>query len=259
MGEAGKVVAVIQARAGSSRLPGKVLKPILGTPMLARMIERVQKANTLDAIVLATTDKPDDDATAALGASCGVGVFRGSETDVLDRMYRAAKGAGATAVVRLTGDCPLMDPKVIDDVVEKFQSEGCDYTSTPRNYPEGLDTEVFTFLALERAWNEAKLPSEREHVTPYIYTHPELFRCVEWRSGADDNSAMHWSVDTEADFQFVSKVYEALHKDGTVFGKDDVLALVHAHPELLEINKGGTGYEGYAKSLEEDKASKHGN
>lgn len=250
------VVAIIQARTGSTRLPRKVLRPLRGEPMLARMLERVKAARTLDAVVVATTDKIEDDAIAALAGQCSVSVFRGDERDVLDRMYRAAQEAHAVIVVRLTGDCPLIDPAVIDEVVKEFREEGVDYIGTPSNYPEGLDTEVFTFAALERAWQEGKLPSEREHVTPYIKNHPELFRCGSWRSGAEDYSHLHWSVDTEADFRFVSAVYDDLYKNGAIFHMNDILALMHEMPELQELNKGGTGYEGYQKSLREDEEYK---
>lgn len=253
-----KTVGIIQARMGSTRLPGKILKPILGEPMLARMLERVKRAKKLDAIIVATTDKPEDDATAELVQKCGVPVFRGSEQDVLDRFYEAAKEEGADVVMRLTGDCPLMDPDVIDRVVAHFEEARgtVDYCGTPRNYPEGLDTEIFTFAALEEAAREAKLPSEREHVTPYIKNHPERFRSEVWREGNGDNSRMHWSVDTQTDFDFVTKIFEQLYPANPRFNKDDVLALLAQHPEFLEINKGGTGYEGLAKSLKEDEEIK---
>jgi spore coat polysaccharide biosynthesis protein SpsF (cytidylyltransferase family) len=248
--------AIIQARMGSTRLPGKILKPLLSTPMLARMLERVKRAKKLDAIIVATTDKPEDDATAELAKKYGVKVFRGSEHDVLDRFYRAAREAGADIVLRLTGDCPLMDPEVIDRVIAHFQETrgAIDYCGTPSNYPEGLDIEIFNFSALEEAVRFATLPSEREHVTPYIKNHPERFTSESWREGEGDDSGMHWSVDTQADFDFVTKVYEQLYPANKSFTKDDVLALLVRHPEFLEINKGGTGYEGLAKSLKEDKS-----
>ncbi|MDE1919362.1 MAG: glycosyltransferase family protein [Patescibacteria group bacterium] len=253
-----RTVAIIQARMGSTRLPGKILKPILGEPMLARMLERVKRAKKLDAVVVATTDMPEDDATAELARKCGVAVFRGSEKDVLDRFYRAAKEAGAEVVMRLTGDCPLMDPAIIDAVTAHFQEArgAIDYCGTPKNCPEGLDTEVFTFAALEEAAREAKLPSEREHVTPYIKNHPERFKSETWEEGEGDHSGMHWSVDTQADFDFVSNVFEQLYPKNPSFSKDDILSLLVEHPELLEINKGATGYEGLAKSLKEDEAFK---
>lgn len=253
-----QTVAIIQARMGSTRLPGKILMPILGTAMLARMLERVKRAKKIDAVVVATTDKAEDDPTAALGTSCGVGVFRGSEKDVLDRFYNAAKETGADTVMRLTGDCPLMDPAVIDTVVEHFEAAkgSIHYTSTPTNYPEGLDTEIFPFSALKEAAEKATLPSEREHVTPYIKNHPERFTCESWTEGEDDHSSMHWSVDTQADFDFVTKIFEQLHPHNPGFSKDDILALLSKHPKYLEINKGGTGYEGLAKSLKEDEEFK---
>ena len=243
---------------GSTRLPGKILKPILDKPMLGRMLERVKRAKSLDAVVVATTDNLEDDATARLAKECGVGVFRGDERDVLDRFYRAAKEAKSKVVVRLTGDCPLMDPDVIDLVVARLKvgQEGIDYSSTPRNYPEGLDIEIFTFGALEEAAQRAELPSEREHVSPYIKNHPERFKIESWKEGGDDNSKMHWSVDTDRDFDFVTKVFEKLYPSNSDFTKDDVLALLIRHPEFLEINQGGTGYEGLEKSLKEDEKFK---
>ena len=247
-----KIVAIIQARTGSTRLPGKVAMMLMGKPMLAQELERIKKAKTLDAIVVATTDKPEDESVTTIAREHGANVFRGSETDVLDRYYKAAKEARADIVVRLTGDCPLMDPQVIDEVVEHFRSVKADYAITPSNYPEGLDVEIFTFAALERSWKVAKLPSEREHVTLYIRNHPEQFKNESWRNGEDDYSSMHWSVDTSADFEFVTKIYEQLYPANSNFTKNDVLALIARRPELLEINKGGTGYEGVAKSLKED-------
>lgn len=253
-----RTIGIIQARMGSTRLPGKIFKPILGQPMLALMIERVKRASSLDAIIVATTDKNEDDATAELAKKCGVGVFRGSEQDVLNRFYGAAKESQANIVMRLTGDCPLMDPMVIDAVVAHFQEArgAIDYCGTPSNYPEGLDTEIFNFSVLEEAVREARLPSEREHVTPYIKNHPERFKSEIWREGESDNSFMHWSVDTPADFDFVTKIFEQLYPANPSFSKDDVIALLARHPEFLEINKGGTGYEGLAKSLKEDETFK---
>jgi spore coat polysaccharide biosynthesis protein SpsF len=235
-----------------------MLKPILGSPTLARMLERVKRAKSLDAVIVATTDTSADDATAELAEICRVGIFRGGEQDVLDRFYKAAKVAGADIIVRLTGDCPLHDPSVIDEVIAHFLTNTLDYSrATPSNYPEGLDTEVFTFAALERAWKDATLPAEREHVTLYIRNHPELFRSDgAWNNAGDDYSAMHWSVDTQADFDFVTKIFEQLYPANPSFTKDDVLALLAQHPELVEINRGGTGYEGLEKSLKEDETFK---
>jgi len=256
-----RTVGIIQARMGSTRLPRKILKPLLGEPMLARMLERVKRAKELDAIVVATSDTPADDATAALAEMCGIEVFRGSEHDVLDRYYQAAKQEGVSAdtvIVRLMADCPLHDPAIIDEAVKHFTDadDVFAYAGTVSHYPEGLDFDIFTFSALEEAWKNARLPSEREHVGRYFINHPERFHALPWIAGERDDSRMHWSVDTQADFDFVTKVFEQLYPVNPCFTKDDVLALLARQPELLEINKGGTGYEGLAKSLKEDEEFK---
>lgn len=248
------IVCIIQARMGSTRLPGKVSRPILGKPMLARQIERVKQARLIDKIVVATTTKSDDDIIFSIAHDAGVGCFRGSENDVLGRYYQAAKKARADIVIRITGDCPLSDPKVIDETIGYFLKniKDIDYTSKPINYPEGLDMEIFQFNVLERAWKEAIKPSEREHVTPYIYNHPEIFRIRTWQNGVENLSAMHWSVDTSEDFLFITKIFEKLYPQNPFFSKDDVVGLLQKEPKLLFINDGGTGYEGYNKSLKED-------
>lgn len=248
------IVAIIQARMGSTRLPGKIMLPILGAPMLERQIERVRRAKRIDEVILATSDMPQDEPVARLAARIGIPCFRGSEKDVLDRYFHAAQEADADTVVRITGDCPLHDPEVIDEVIEHFQASGADYCGGPSNYPEGLDTEVFSFAALKESQEKARLPSEREHVTLYIRNHPETFRIAPpWTSGdAVDRSAWHWSVDTEADYRFVRAVYAELFPSNPHFGKDDVIALIERKPELITINPGGTGFEGLAKSLKED-------
>ncbi len=254
-----KIIAIVQARTGSTRLPAKVLRPLCGAPMLTRELERIQRAKLINALVVATTDKVEDSAIVHIAKSIGCEVFLGDEKDVLDRFYHAAKEHGATVVVRLTGDCPLHDPDVIDETVQHFLNANgaLDYTSTPRNYPEGLDCEVFTFKALEHAWGNAVLLSEREHVTPYIKNHPELFVTDIWESAGDDFAHLHWSVDTEQDFQFVEAVYNKLFELNPTFNKDDVLALLAENPSLGLLNAGSTGYEGLAKSLEEDNAFLH--
>ncbi len=253
-----KAVAIIQARTGSTRLPGKVLKPILGEPMLARMLERVKRAKEIDHIIVATSEKSRDDAVAELATRTGVGVFRGSEDDVLDRVYRAAKEIDADVVVCLTGDCVLHDPSVIDEATRHFidAHDPLAYAGTPANYPEGLDTDIFAFSALEEAAQNGRLPSEREHLAQYFKNRPERFHGLPWTVGERDDSAMHWSVDTEQDFEFATKIFEELYPANPVFGKDDILALLARKPGLLEINKGGTGYEGLAKTKKKDEVWK---
>jgi len=252
------IALIVQARVGSTRLPEKVLRPLSGKSMLQWELERLRHARKIDRFVVATTGKSNDDPVASLAQTAGFEVFRGNETDVLDRYYQAAKEAKADVVVRVTGDCPLHDPGVVDLVVDRFMEKRVDYTITPANFPEGLDTEVFRFSALQSAWEEAQLPSEREHVTLFIRNHPERFKLDEkWSVGDFDHHAYHWSVDTEADFTFVEQVYAHLSREDANFTMNDILELITRHPELLEINKGGTGYEGLHESLREDVALRH--
>lgn len=256
-----RIIAIIQARTGSTRLPAKVLKPILGQPMIIRMLERVKRARSLDAIIIATSDNKEDEALEEIAKVAGVGCFRGSKNDVLDRYYQAGKSVGLAqedVIICLMGDCTLHDPDVIEEGIRHFldAKDPLAYAGTVLNYPEGLDFNVFTFGALEEAWKNAKLPSEREHIARYFINHPERFRAVTWTTGTRDDSKMHWSVDTAADFEFVSKIFEELYPINPAFGKDDVLALLDKRAELLNINKGGTGYEGLAKSLKEDEEFK---
>lgn len=251
----------MQARTGSTRLPSKVLKPILGRPMISYMLERVKRAKSLEAIIVATSDNREDDMLEEIARASGAGCFRGSESDVLDRYYHAGRSAGLApedVIILLLGDCPLQDPDVIDEGVKHFLQENdpLALAGTVLNYPEGLDFNIFTFGVLEEAWKNAKLPSEREHVARYFINHPERFRAVTWTTGTRDDSKMHWSVDTAADFEFVSKIFEELYPRNPTFSKDDVLALLDKRAELLNINKGGTGYEGLAKSLKEDEEFK---
>jgi spore coat polysaccharide biosynthesis protein SpsF len=232
-----RVVAIVQARTASTRLPGKVLKDMGGATMLARVVNRVRRAATLAEVVVATTVEPADDAVVAACEHLGAPVVRGSEADVLDRYYHAASRYGAEAIVRVTSDCPLIDPGVLDVVVDIFCRERPDYASNviERTYPRGLDVEVLTFDALVRAWHEAAEPYQRAHVTPYLYQHPELFRL---RSVTAEERApeYRWTVDTEADLAFVREVYARLGNQDH-FCWRDVLDLQTRDPELAELNR----------------------
>lgn len=253
------IVGIIQARMGSTRLPGKALLDLAGAPFLARVIERMQYAETLDALVLATTTEPTDDPLVELAASLGVGVYRGSVDDVLGRFTQAARQAEAALIVRITADDPFKDPQVIDHAVRLWlQEPTLDYVSNTLEptYPEGLDIEVFTRAALERAWREARLPSEREHVTPYIWKHPDRFRVRNFRF-ARDLSHLRWTVDYPEDLEFARAVYERLYRPGQVFLMEDILRLLEAEPELAQINAGFRRNEGYLKSLAEDARQRH--
>jgi len=230
-------VAILQARMGSSRLPGKVLMPILGEPMLARQIERVRRARSLARLVVATGDQADDDPIAALCARLGVDCFRGSRDDVLDRFCKAAERYPSDHVVRLTGDCPLADPAAIDAAVAFHRAGGFDYSSNTLHptFPDGLDVEVVRSAALAAAGHEARDPFEREHVTPFLYRRPERYRLGDFRR-TPDLSALRWTVDHPEDFQLISQVYAALYPAKPDFALDDVLALFEKRPELARIN-----------------------
>lgn len=253
-------VGILQARATSTRLPGKVLLPVAGAPMLLRQIERLHRCTRLDRLIVATSTDPSDDSIAALCADNGVTCHRGSLEDVLDRFHGAAVAAQAKTVVRLTGDCPLADPEVIDRIVEVFLAAGVDYASNTLapTYPDGLDAEVTSFAALDRAWREARLPSEREHVTPYIYNHPEIFT-VRNVAAETDLSALRWTVDEPADLDFVRAVYAELYPQNPAFSTEAVLDLLRLRPDIAALGSKAGRNEGYAKSLARDAASESGN
>ena len=221
---------------GSTRLPGKVLLDLGGDTVLARVVRRVRRSELIEEVVIATTKDSRDDVIAAECRRLGVECFRGEELDVLDRYYRTAQAAGADAVVRITSDCPLIDPEVMDQTIQVFLDERADYASNvnPRRFPRGLDTEVFTSAALERAWREAREPYQREHVTPYFYDHREIFRIAS-NIGKDDYSEHRWTLDTPEDLNLIRAIY-ASFANAQAFGWRDVLALVESRPELRELN-----------------------
>lgn len=256
-----EVTVIIQARMGSTRLPSKVMSQISGKPMLWHLIDRVQKCHNVDLIVVATTTRKEDLVIKELAEKSGVKAYCGSEDDVLDRYYQAAKLYGSEVVVRITADCPLIDPYLIDRMVRYFEDskDKLDYVGmgTPNHYPDGLDTEVFSFKALEKAWKEAKLESEREHMTSYIWKNEKLFR-IGSVALEKDLSSLRWTVDEEKDLRFVREVYKHLYKEGQIFATDEILELLSKRPELLDINQGIQRNEGYAKSLREDSIIKGG-
>lgn len=233
-----KTVAIIQAHLGSSRLPGKVLMDVAGKPVLQRVIERVQAFREASACMVATSTLAIDDALAAFCSRLGVAMFRGSESDVLDRFRGAADAAGADVCVRITSDCPLIDPGVSDDIIRRFHAARppVDYASNkiPQSFPRGLDTEVFTREALERAWRRAAQPYERAHVTIHMYEHPQEFRLLSIVSDVD-RADWRWTVDEGHDLEFVRRVYERLDASG-LFSWHEVLALLEREPALREIN-----------------------
>ena len=234
-----RVVAIVQAHMGSTRLPGKVLLDLAGEPMLARVVNRVRRAQTLGEVLVATTMQSADEAIVRLCIERGWPCSRGSEEDVLDRYYHAAVAHQADVVVRITSDCPLIEPEVADRVVQEFleRQPEVDYACNVlprRTFPRGLDTEVMRFDVLERAWREDLNPAWREHVTPYIQRNPGLFHIHGVTSGAD-YSHMRWTVDTPEDLAFVRCIYDHFGHDR--FSWREVLAVLEQHPEWLEINR----------------------
>ena len=254
------IVAIIQARMGSSRLPGKVLKEICGKTLLEHEINRVRQAKRIDGIIVATTN-PLDDAIEELCRKIDTTCYRGAENDVLDRYYHAAESVNLgekDGIVRLTADCPLIDPVIIDEMIELFLRSGADYASNanPPTFPDGLDAEVFTFTALKRCFAEARLLSEREHVTPYIRNNPHLFKQVNLE-GKRDLSGLRWTVDEEEDLEVIKTVYENLYcKSCRIFLMEEILAFFGEHPEISGKNLRFKRNEGYEKSLQNDHIKK---
>ena len=221
----------------STRLPGKVMATILGKPMLACIIERIRRARGPDTLCVATSIDASDDPVADCCVGLGVECYRGSLNDVLDRYYRAAQPRGVEHVVRVTADCPLLDPVLLDAIIEQHLHEGNDITSNAfvRTFPDGLDVEVIRFTALELAWREALTRHQREHVTPYFYRPDTTFRLGAYRDTVD-RSALRWVVDYPRDLEFVRAVYAALYPRKPDFGWIDILGLLETQPELAEIN-----------------------
>ncbi len=248
------ILAILQARVSSTRLAGKVLKPLQGKPMLQHQIERVLRSRRIDRLVVATSADRSDDGLEALCGAISLPCHRGDLDDVLDRTYQAALPFNPQHIVRLTGDCPLLDPAVVDRVIEFYLEGNYDYAtnSLEETFPDGLDVEVFSFSALRRAWATARLPSEREHVTPFIRNHPELFRIGSLRNDRD-LSVHRWTVDEPRDFDFVSLIYRELYPGKHDFATADILAYLERNPEAMAINRGIGRNEGYAKSLAEDR------
>lgn len=234
-----KVVAIIQARMGSTRLPGKILKEVNGKTLLEYQIERVQRSININEIIVATTTNETDDSIVRLCRKLGIACYRGSEQDVLGRYFEAATDYGANVIVRLTSDCPLIDPIIIDDVIHCYQSNQdlLDYCSNTikRTFPRGLDVEVFSYEALENAHENAILDCDREHVTAYIYTNPAQFH-LDGFEYKQDLSHYRWTVDTIEDLELIHKIIDALYPLNKEFLLQDVLNLLIENPGWNEIN-----------------------
>ena len=231
------ILAILQARLSSSRLPGKVLKPILGKPMILLQIERVSRSKRINKLLIATSTDPSDDRIFDICTEHGIACFRGDLNDVLDRFYQAAKTYKPRHIVRLTGDCPLIDSDVVDKVIELHLSGGFDYTSNTveRTFPKGLDVSIFTMQALEEAWREAYLSSQREHVTQFIISNSQRYKIGSYKNSID-LSSLRWTVDKELYFILINKIYNALYYKNLNFKTADILALIEKHPELKTLN-----------------------
>ena len=231
-------VAIIQARMKSSRLPGKSMEPLLGSPMIERVIRRVRQSRLLSEAVLATTTEPEDDAVESVARKLGVRVFRGSAEDCLDRYWRVAERLAPDVVVRLTGDNPLVDGTFVDQVLEDFHSRRprCDYLDSrrPGSFPVGMAVEVFGFKSLEAAWRETTNPSWRHHVTPFLYYHPERFR-IGYHLSPEDWSHIRFTVDYPEDLNLVRRIFEYFGRDD--FSWREAVTLVEAHPDWLDLNR----------------------
>lgn len=240
-GENVSVVCIMQARTGSTRLPEKVLKKIKNKTILEHDIDRVLKAKSVDELVIATTEKEEDNVIVDIAKNCSVGHYRGSEDNVLSRYYFAAKKYNAEIVIRITSDCPLIDPQIIDDMVNEFlklrKNENLDYLSNKvkMTFPRGLDVEVFTFDALEKTFLEATQKFEKEHVTPYIYLNPNKFKIKNYEN--DTNYSMfRWTLDTEEDFLLIKTIYDHLYNENKMFLFKDVLKYVQENPKISKLN-----------------------
>ena len=241
----------------STRLPGKVMKEILGEPLIGILLKRLKKAKEIDKIILATSTNHENDLLSYFVKKIGIEVFRGSEEDVLSRYYYAVKPYAPKAVVRITADCPLIDPRICDEVVETYKSNHCDYVHTGPTFCEGLDCEIFSFRALETAFNRACLKSEREHMPLYFHNHPEIFKTIKLVNKSND-SRYRFTVDEREDFLVVKAILEGLGKNGSYdFSAEDVKGFLDRHPDVFRLNSRFIRNEGLIKSLSSDARITH--
>ena len=238
---------------GSTRLPGKVMKLVDGkNPSLFHTINQLKSCKTLDKIIVATTNENEDDIIENYVKNIGIDVFRGSSDDVLDRYFQCAKSNNFSAVVRITADCPIIDPNIVDEGVKIFSSGIYDYVTNtfPRSFPDGNETEVFSITSLKTAWRNSKLPSEREHVTPYFRNNAKIFRIKNF-AFTSDISNLRWTVDYEEDVLLVKNLISKIKSRPIILS--DILDVLKKHPEFIEINNAHNPDEGLKKSLEKDK------
>jgi spore coat polysaccharide biosynthesis protein SpsF len=261
MGLVMRTVTVIQARTGSSRLPGKIMYPVLGRPLLIHMVDRVRHAQRCGIVVVATTVLREDDVIVDLCERYGIPVLTGHPTDLLDRHFQVAAEYDADAVVKIPSDCPLIDPAVIDRVIRHFESGSFDYVSNlhPATYPDGNDVEIMSMRALETAWKKAVRPMEREHTTPFFWENPSMFRLgnVEWETGLDYSMSHRWTLDYEEDLVLIRAVIEKLAPTLPAFTMQDILSLLSREPEMAHINARYAGVNWYRHHLDELRTIHH--
>ena len=243
-----KITVMIQARTGSTRLPNKVLAKIEKKPMIWHIINRVKKIKSVQQIALITTKEQDDKILLKLAKENGIIEFAGMTSDVLDRHYQCAKMINADPIIRITSDCPLVDPVIVEEVLQFYLKNKYDFVSNAiiPTYPDGIDVEVFSFEALEKAAKKAKKSYDREHVTTYFISHPNQFKVFSYQN-EKDFSSLRWTVDRKEDLKFVRKIYSKM-KPKTVFFMNDILKILRNDPKILEINKGINRNEGHLKS-----------
>jgi spore coat polysaccharide biosynthesis protein SpsF len=257
-----KIVTVIQAREGSSRLPGKVLLPLAGKELLVRMVERVSQSFLCGRIVVATTNKPEDDVIEQICQREGFLCFRGHETDLLDRHFQAARQYHAQAVVKIPSDCPLIAPHVIDQVISLYLesneipgNHNYDYVSNlhPPSYPDGNDVEIMSIEVMTEAWKEASKDFEREHTTPFIWEQPHRYRIgnILWETGLDYSMTHRWTIDYLEDYQFIKTLYDRLYEKNPAFNLTDILNLLAEEPDIIQINIKYAGVNWYRHHLPE--------
>ncbi len=249
-----KYIVMIQARCGSSRLPSKVLKDLSGKPELQWVVERVQKSKRIDEVMVLTSIEKNNLPLVRLCTEMGIRTFIGSEEDVLDRYYQAAKLLQPEYVIRVTADCPLFDWRYLDLAVEQMNPDTDYMAELTESFPDGLDIEILKFSALKKAWKEARFSSEREHVTLYIRNHPELFAIQNLECPIAGIGEKRWTLDEAEDYELISRIYQHfLSKGKEDFITEDILAYLKEHPELETVNQKYARNEGLAKSIANDK------
>lgn len=231
-----KPVVIIQVRMGSTRLPGKVLKKLNGITVLESLLNQLNYSKLLNDKIIATTSNLEDDVIVNFCKSKEIKCFRGSQDDVLDRYYNCAKKFSINTILRITSDCPLMDPQVVDNVIDFYLKNSYDYVNNfhKRTYPYGNDVEIFSLKVLEKVWEKATKPSEREHVTPYIYNNPDEFS-IGWIENKENLSEFHWTIDRKEDLIFVQNIFKKISKRPILM--KDIIDVIKDDPSLLEINK----------------------